>query len=573
MLFKVFSAAVYGIDANLIEIEVDYSGVVANKDTFHIVGLRDYVVRDSRNRVRAAIKNSGYLIPPTFITINLAPADLKKEGSGFDLPIAVGILGAYGAIKTNDFSRFLLVGELGFDGSVRALPGTLPVAIMAREKGISNLILPAANAAEAAIVEGLNVYPVSSLLDVLDLLNGMDGGVIQREPLRVSNAAPLDEVKSKVKDSRLTYQNFIGQVDNVARLKAFTELFTTTGGTPGPILLIGEEGMGKTSLAIAVANELDVRFQEVDAASLEIQGDITAILTNLSDKQILLLKNIKNFRKVHFDRLKGLLQGDNTINIIIGTRTHKMEIRPFTLIATCCKKSDCPSELLRDFSLVLSLQQYSMDELQALAERIGNTEGISLDAGAAALIAKTCDGRPDQIQSTLKQVTRAINKKRLTEDDVLQAFKAFGINVCSDTPKNLLDNLQNLSGQDFEKIIDSLLTRMGFQTEMTKTTGDGGIDIIARFDKPIFGGLYLFQCKRFSPDNLVGAPTVRDFYGAVTADRAVKGILITTSDFTAQAQEFAQRVGIELIGMTQLQKLFLDYGLITTLDEQETTSA
>ena|SRR5579863_7171835 len=171
MLFKTISAAVYGIDANLIDVEVDYSGTVAEKDTFHTVGLPDAAVRESRDRVRAAIKNSGYLIPPTFITINLAPADIKKEGSGFDLPIAIGILGAYGALRTTDLSRFLLVGELGLDGSVRAIPGMLPIAILAREKGIANLILPQSNAAEAAVVEGVNVYPVSSLLDVIELLN------------------------------------------------------------------------------------------------------------------------------------------------------------------------------------------------------------------------------------------------------------------------------------------------------------------------------------------------------------------------------------------------------------------
>ncbi len=116
-----------------------------DKDVFHTVGLPDAAVRESRDRVRAAIKNSGYTIPPTFITINLAPADLKKEGSGFDLPIAIGILGAYGALRTNDLSRFLLVGELGSTAAC-ARPGMLPVAILAREKNIPNLILPAANA-------------------------------------------------------------------------------------------------------------------------------------------------------------------------------------------------------------------------------------------------------------------------------------------------------------------------------------------------------------------------------------------------------------------------------------------
>src|ERR1700756_1358154 len=139
MLFKALSAAVYGIDANLIDVEVDYSGVVVEKEIFHTVGLPDAAVRESRDRVRAAIKNSGYTIPPTVTTINLAPADLKKEGSGFDLPIAIGILGAYGALAIKDLDDFLLVGELGLDGSLRAVPGTLPIAVAARTNGIRNV--------------------------------------------------------------------------------------------------------------------------------------------------------------------------------------------------------------------------------------------------------------------------------------------------------------------------------------------------------------------------------------------------------------------------------------------------
>src|SRR4051794_28285397 len=158
MLFKSLSAAVYGIDASIIDVEVDFSGIKTTEDRFHTVGLPDAAVRESRDRVRTAIKNSGYIIPPTHLTINLAPADLKKEGSGFDLPIAVGILGAYRALNIQDLSSFLIIGELGLSGSVRPVPGVLPVAVMAREKKIPNLILPAANAPEAAVVEGVNVY-------------------------------------------------------------------------------------------------------------------------------------------------------------------------------------------------------------------------------------------------------------------------------------------------------------------------------------------------------------------------------------------------------------------------------
>jgi restriction system protein len=118
-----------------------------------------------------------------------------------------------------------------------------------------------------------------------------------------------------------------------------------------------------------------------------------------------------------------------------------------------------------------------------------------------------------------------------------------------------------MSGIEFEKLVSTLLERMEFRAEMTKTSGDGGIDIIAVLDKPIFGGKYLFQCKRYGTENLVGAPTVRDFYGAVTADKALKGVLITTSDFTAQAREFAERVDVELINLPQLRNLLAQHGL------------
>src|ERR1700732_22964 len=138
MLFKALSAAVYGIDAHIIDVEVDYSGIRTKDDCFHTVGLPDAAVRESRDRVRSAIKNSGFDLPPTDITINLAPADLKKEGSGFDLPMDSGILGAYSPLHLKDLGHFLLVGELGLDGALRGVPGVLPIAVAARACGIAD---------------------------------------------------------------------------------------------------------------------------------------------------------------------------------------------------------------------------------------------------------------------------------------------------------------------------------------------------------------------------------------------------------------------------------------------------
>lgn len=166
-LFRTRSAAVYGIDAHPVDVEVDlYRGGMARD--FMLVGMPDTAVRESRERIKSALMNSGFGYPNQAVTVNLAPAHVRKEGAGFDLPMALAILGAMGTCKGLD--KHLSIGELSLDGAIRPVRGALSVAVCARENKIENLIVPAENASEAAVVEGVKVFGVRHLAEVVAML-------------------------------------------------------------------------------------------------------------------------------------------------------------------------------------------------------------------------------------------------------------------------------------------------------------------------------------------------------------------------------------------------------------------
>src|SRR5689334_18479798 len=167
MLASLRTAALFGLDACPVNVEVDVS---FGFPSFTMVGLPDASVRESRDRVKSAIRNSGFEFPPHRITVNLAPADVRKAGASFDLPIALGILAAQGIVERREIGDLVLLGELSLDGSIHGTRGVLPIAAAAKRDGLAAILLPSPNAGEAAVVAGLRVYPVSSLADAVQAL-------------------------------------------------------------------------------------------------------------------------------------------------------------------------------------------------------------------------------------------------------------------------------------------------------------------------------------------------------------------------------------------------------------------